>query len=133
MEGVKTYKDFNLAVTLPTGIIGEWWLNLVNAQFGLPIVIGPTAVSAPKYYAYMNAKQAVGLIGGLKGASEYEKLLVDHYPGLAPLYARAPYTATKGMDAQNLAHIVIIGFIVLGNVFFIAERRRRASPGAGSL
>src|SRR5262245_42611934 len=32
VNGVKSYKDLALAVTLPTGIIGEWWANLVNAQ-----------------------------------------------------------------------------------------------------
>lgn len=134
MEGVKSYSDFALGVTLSTGIIGEWWPNLVNAQFHLPIIIGPTAVSAPKFYAYLNAKQAVGLIGGLKGASEYEKLLVDQYPDLAPMYVRpGGYTATKGMGAQNLAHIVIIAFIILGNAFFIVQRRRtRMRSGEGA-
>ena len=134
MQGVTSYKDFGLVVTLPTGIIGEWWANLVNAQFHVPIVIGPTAVSAPKYYAYLNSGNAVGLIGGLKGASEYEWLLVDHYPDMAPFYSKAGvYTATKGMDAQNIAHLTIVAFILIGNFFYILQRRRtRAGLGAGA-
>jgi hypothetical protein len=130
MNGVKSYQDFGLGITLATGIIGEWWANLVNAQFHLPVVIAPTAVSAPKFYAYLNSGNIVGLIGGLKGASEYEKLLVDHYPQFAPLYKKAGvYTATKGMDAQNIAHLTIIAFILMGNAFYIIGRRRQQAAG----
>ena len=130
MQGVKTYGDFALGVTLSTGIIGEYWLNLVNAQFHLPIIIGPTAVSAPKFYAYLNAGQAVGLIGGLKGASEYEKLLIERYPQFEGAYSQAGVlTATKGMDAQNIAHLAIVFFIVVGNVFYLVMKRRRRPGG----
>jgi hypothetical protein len=133
MEGVKSYADFGLAATFATGLIGEWWANLVNAQFHIPVIIGPTAVSAAKYYAYLNSENIVGLIGGLKGASEYEKLLVEHHPEVAPLYAKAGVlTATRGMDAQNIAHLVVVGFILLGNLFFVIERRRKRSGGVGT-
>ena len=132
MQGVTSYRDFGLAVTLATGLIGEWWANLVNAQFHIPVVMGPTAVSAPKYYAYLSSGNAVGLIGGLKGASEYEKLLIDRYPGTAPLYTQVgAYSAMKGMGAQNVAHLAIVGLILLGNVFYLAGRRRRRSRGRG--
>ena len=127
MDGVKTYKDFGLGVTLATGIIGEWWANLVNAQYHLPIVIAPTAVSAPKYYAYLNSKNAVGLIGGLKGASEYEHLLLAKYPQFEDAYKKTGVlTATKGMDAQNIAHLAIVFFILVGNVFYVLMRRQRS-------
>ncbi len=69
-----------LVVSFATGIIGEWWANLINAQFGIPVACGCTAVSAPKYYAFLQSGQMVGLLGGLKGASEYEWLLMDAYP-----------------------------------------------------
>lgn len=131
MQGVKSYKDFGLGVTLATGIIGEWWANLVNAQFHLPVVIAPTAVSAPKYYAYLNSGNIVGLIGGLKGASEYEKLLLEKYPQFEPTYKKPGIlTAMKGMDAQNIAHLAIVGFILVGNVFYVIMRRNRAAGGA---
>jgi len=131
MQDVHSYKDFALGETLATGIIGEWWANLVNAQFHLPIVIGATAVSAPKYYAYLNSGNAVGLLGGLKGASEYEKLLIEKYPQFEPAYKQAGVlTAMKGMDAQNIAHLAIVFFIIVGNVFYIVMRRSRRAGGA---
>ncbi len=126
MKRVRNYDDMRLVVSFATGIIGEWWANLINAQFHVPIAVGCTAVSAPKYYAYLNSGQMIGLLGGLKGASEYEKLLIDHYPDARATYDRAGlYTAIKGMDAQTVIHTVILVFIILGNVAFLAGRGKR--------
>lgn len=119
MQEVHRYDDIDLAVSLSTGVIGEWWINLVNAQFGIDVAVGTTAVSAPKYYAYLEAKQTIGVIGGMKGASEYEELVERAYPELAGLSR----TATMGMDVQSIVHMVIIFFILFGNVVFIATRR----------
>lgn len=126
MQRVRNYDDLRLVMSFATGIIGEWWANLINAQFHVPIAVGCTAVSAPKYYAYLNSGQMIGLLGGLKGASEYEKLLTDQYAGARVTYERAGlYTAMKGMDAQTVIHTVILVFIILGNVAFLAGRGKR--------
>ncbi|MGQ9603863.1 MAG: hypothetical protein ACUVUU_06580 [bacterium] len=126
MQDVLNYRDIDLVVSLSTGVIGEWWANLINAQFGVDVAVGCTAVSAPKYYAYLKAGQMIGLIGGLKGASEYEKLLVDRYDEAAKIYERpanAKRSAMTGMDVQSIVHLIIIAFIVLGNVIYIASAR----------
>jgi hypothetical protein len=125
MKNIKTYRNMKLVVSLATGIIGEWWANLVNAQFGIPVIVGPTAVSAPKYYAYLEAKQMAGLLGGLKGASEYERLVTNKYPALAKTYATPGlYTATKGMDVQSIVHMIMIAFIVFGNIVYFTSRKK---------
>lgn len=124
MEQVTGARDADLAVSIATGIIGEWWANLINAQYALPVAVGCTAVSAPKYYAYLEAGQMLGLIGGLKGASEYERLLKDNYPETRAAYANPLLqTASKGMDAQTIDHLIIIAFIVVGNLAYLASRR----------
>ncbi|MBD3235944.1 MAG: hypothetical protein GF330_04515 [Candidatus Eisenbacteria bacterium] len=119
MQDVRRYDDVELAFSLATNVIGEWWINLVNAQFGVDVAVGTTAVSAPKYYAYLEAKQAIGVVGGMKGASEYEELVERSYPELAGLSR----TATMGMDVQSIVHLIIIFFILFGNVVFLATRR----------
>lgn len=130
-DSVFSYDDVEIVCSFATGIIGEWWANLVNAQFGTPVAVGCTAVSAPKYYAYYNAGQMLGLLGGLKGASEYERLLTrtygDQEPRIASVYADPMvYTASKAMDVQTIDHTIIIIFIVLGNIaFFISTRREK--------
>lgn len=116
---IRAYRDMKLAVSLATSVLGEWWINLVNAQFGIPVAIGTTAVSAPRYYAYMEAKQAIGVLGGMKGASEYEELVERAYPELKGLSR----TATMGMDVQSVVHLVIIFFILFGNLMFLLTRR----------
>lgn len=125
MRGFKNLKDAKLAVSIATGIIGEYWANLVNAQFQVPVAVGCTAVSAPKYYAYLEAKQMIGLMGGLKAASEYERMVREQYPPIRAIYENPVLaSATKGMDVQTIDHLVIIAFIVLGNVTFFLLRRR---------
>jgi len=54
------------------------------------------------------------MLSGLRGAAEYEKLI------------NAPGIATKLMDAQSLAHLLIITLIVLGNVAFVVKQRSKA-------
>ncbi|MBP6874533.1 MAG: hypothetical protein KBD56_00525 [Candidatus Eisenbacteria bacterium] len=120
-RGIRNFADCKLAVTLCTSIIGQHWVNLVNAQFRIPLALGATAVSAPKYYAYVEAGQAIGVIGGMKGASEYEELLAKADPDLGGLTR----TATVGMDVQSIVHLIVIALIVLGNVAFLASRRGR--------
>ena len=123
MKGIHDIHHVALVFTVATGIIGEYWITQVHAQFGTPIIIGPTAVSAPKYYAYLNAGQLEGMLGGMKGAAEYEKLLMAKYPSLNRYYHETKYfTATKGMDGQTVLHTVILMFIFLGNVAFLVTR-----------
>jgi hypothetical protein len=123
MKGIHDIHHVALVFTVATGVIGEYWITQVHAQFGTPIIIGPTAVSAPKYYAYLNAGQLEGMLGGMKGAAEYEKLLMAKYPSLNRYYHETKYfTATKGMDGQTVLHTVILMFIFLGNVAFLVTR-----------
>lgn len=127
MRGLKTIQDVKLVFTAATGLIGEYWITQVHAQAGTPVIIGPTAVSAPKYYAFLNSGQLVGMLGGMKGAAEYEKLLAAKHPELATYYrGTKDFTATKGMDAQTVLHSIILVFIILGNVAFLRSRRKGA-------
>jgi hypothetical protein len=78
----------------------------VNTQYGIPVIVGPTAVSAPKFYAYLASHQLTGMLGGMKGAAEYEQLLGRSYPALGDLYRSARFlTATKAMDSQTGIHL----------------------------
>ena len=53
----------------------------------------------------------------MRGAAEYEKLI-----GILG-------TATTGMQAQSIVHILIIALVVLGNVgYFLGRGRRKRGP-----
>jgi hypothetical protein len=120
MREVNSYSDVALAVSLATGILGEYWANLVNPQFGVDVAVGCTAVSAPRYYAYLRSGQMFGLLGGLKAASEYEELLTRSLPEVGS----RSRTARRGMDVQSVVHAIIVVFIVLGNVAYLSSRGR---------
>jgi hypothetical protein len=127
MQKVHNYGDVDLVVSYATGVIGEWWANLINAQFGTPVAVGCTAVSAPKYYAYLDSGQMIGLLGGLKGASEYERLLLNDYPVHQAAYEDPlNFSAMRGMDVQTVIHLIIIAFIIIGNVAYFMSRRAAA-------
>jgi hypothetical protein len=124
MKGIASLRQVQLVFTVATGIIGEWWITQVHPQAGTPIIIGPTAVSAPKYYAFLNSGQLVGMLGGMKGAAEYEKLIRARYPEMARFYTSThDFTATKGMDGQTVMHLIVLLFILLGNSAFLLSRR----------
>ncbi len=123
MHGLSSIRQASVVFTVATGLIGEYWITQVHPQTGVPVIIGPTAVSAPKYYAFLNSGQLVGMLGGMKGAAEYEKLLRARYPALARFYQTThAFTATKGMDGQTVLHTAILILILLGNIAFMNRR-----------
>jgi hypothetical protein len=115
MQNVRDYSSFPLLVNISAGFPGtKEWVQQVNSRFHLPMVSGCTAVSAPEYYPYLQSGQLRGLLGGMAGAAEYEKARGEKG------------SATKGMDAQSLAHIFVAVCIVLGNVVLRARRKETA-------
>jgi hypothetical protein len=114
MRGIENYSQIALIVSISAGYPGtKEWVQQVVSRYHVPMVAGVTAVSAPEYYPYLQTGQLEGLLGGMVGAAEYEVLV--HHPGLA----------TKGMDAQSLAHVFIALMIVLGNLVNLPRRGER--------
>ena len=113
MSGIKNYKDIELVIDLAAGATPEAWIAFAGTTYNQTIAVGCTAVSAAGYYPYLNSGQIIGLIGGMKGAAEYEKLI------------EKSGTATAGMDSQSIAHIAIILLIVIANISYFAIRGRK--------
>lgn len=109
---IKNYEDISLVVSLADGDLPTYWINYAEARYNQKIAIAVTAVMATTYYPYLSSKQITGLVGGLKGAAEYEILI--NKPGMG----------SKGMDAQSVAHVVILLLVVLGNVSYFLGRRK---------
>ena len=119
---VDNYEKIGIVVDLSGGSVPAAWINYAYQRYGCRIGCGTTAVSAVQYYPYLQTGQFVGMLGGLKGAAEYEELLVRN--GI-PTGRR---TATIGMDAQSVVHLLILFLILLGNIgyFYVRRRERRA-------
>lgn len=113
MKDIVNYEQIDLLLTLAHGYAAEYWAQYAGARYGQRIIVGCTAVVAPDLYPYLQAEQIEGLIGGLKGSAEYETLI------------GRPGVGTLGMPAQSLTHIVILLFIIIGNIgYFVLKRRR---------
>jgi len=114
MKDIRSSKDIGLVITFSMGDPGsDQWIFYYHARYRGNLVTAQTAIGAPKYYQYLQTGQLVGLIGGMKGAAEYERLV--KMPGLA----------TVGMDSQSIAHMLIIAFIALGNALYWYEKRKK--------
>ncbi len=113
MDGVHSYEDIDLLFGFEHGAVIDYWVRYAQARFDQRMAFGTTAVMAPDAYPYLQSRQIEGLVGGLKGAAEYETLIGR--PGLG----------TKGMPAQQWAHVLVIGFILLGNIGYFFTRGGR--------
>ena len=120
MNGINILGDFDMIISLSAGDPGiPAWVMMAGDRYNIPIVGGCTAVSAPQFYPYLGTGQMIGLLGGLKGAADYETMVrvgVENPPA---------GTATPGMAAQSVAHLVIMLFIVLGNISYLTSKKRK--------
>lgn len=120
MESINKLGDFDMIISLSAGDPGvPAWVMMAGDRYDIPIGGGCTAVSAPQFYPYLGTGQLIGLLGGLKGAADYETMVrvgVENPP---------PGTATPGMAAQSVAHLVIMLFIILGNISYLANKKRK--------
>ncbi len=110
----KSLREIDLAVTNAGSAACTWWIIYGREKIGLPVAFGVTAVMATDYYIYIQSGQIIGQMGGLRGAAEYEVLLLDND------YTSEPGKAFIGMDVQNIAHLLIIFLVILGNIAFFA-------------
>jgi hypothetical protein len=142
LDAVHTYDDIGLVVSIASTALAEYWILYADTPYHQDVALGVTAVMALDYYPYLDTGQAVGILGGMKGASEYEKLVneLEIDAGIAEArrgalpeetlsrLERRFREASIGMDSQSIVHAVIILFILLGNAAYFT-RKRRGRPG----
>ncbi|MCH2694282.1 MAG: hypothetical protein MK025_06145 [Acidobacteriia bacterium] len=123
MQDVRKLEDMDLILNVSAGSPGlKEWIQFGSDRAVTPIGGGVTAVMAPLLYPYY-PKQLSGLLGGLKAAAEYESLLITTYP---KTYSKDPqvFAGIRRMGPQTLAHLVIIFFIVIGNIAYFVTKRK---------
>jgi len=123
MRGIQNVQDFDLVVNVSAGYPGtKEWVQYAATPYAIPLVAGCTGVQAPLLYPYI-PEQLPGLLGAIKGAAEYEKLVVDRYDMADdPKYLEG----LRRMGPQLVAHLLMILLIVAGNVVYFAQRRQGA-------
>jgi hypothetical protein len=117
LKGVKTAKDIKLLIDVAPSGAYESYIKFVQGPYSLDMGLACTSVMGPEAYNRLDAGQIKGLVVGLLGSVEYEALI------------KKPDSATRASNSSSAAHILIITFIILGNVAMVLERRQRARTG----
>jgi hypothetical protein len=114
MAGVQNYDQIPAVLTLAASAVGEAWAVYAGSRYGATVLAGLTAVYAADVQPFYQSGQIKGLLGGMKGAAEYERRI------------GRTGDATAGMRSQKVVHYGIILLMVLGNITFFLKRRRTA-------
>jgi hypothetical protein len=117
MRGIKNFNNVKGVIDLTAGNTADFWITYGNGRYNFPLAIGITGVMAADYYQYLQSGQIFGIIPGVKGAAEYERLI------------DMPGQGMQQVSYQVVAHAVIILFIVISNVAYFATRKQKSTTG----
>ena len=123
VAGIKNLGAFKLVASISAGYPGaKEWVQYGNGAMpdAFSIVGGSTGVQVSQLLPYY-PKQMEGMLVAVKGAAEYEMLVEAKYP------VDKPELIGQGrvrMGPQLVAHLLMIGLIVLGNLSMLASRSR---------
>jgi hypothetical protein len=122
---VKNIQEMQLILNVSAGYPGlKEWVQYAATPYKIPTAGGTTGVQSPQLYPYYPG-QLLGLLPAIKGAAEYEVALGNEYPQYATSGAKQ---GLRRMSPQLVAHALMVILIILGNVVYIAQRRRGVRP-----
>jgi hypothetical protein len=124
LQDVENLQQMDLIINVSAGYPGtKEWVQYAVTPYpnDIRLVAGVTGVQAPLFYPYY-PEQLRGMLGAIKGAAEYEALVVAKYGGddPDPKYLEG----IRRMGPQLVAHLLMIGLIVAGNVVYFMGRSR---------
>ena len=120
MDNVKRIQDVYLVVCVGYEPAIEW-ISFIHGQYGTPVVFSCMSIVVPVDAIYYESHQLAGILGGTRGAAEYERLVRLRYP----LPDDKPGEGMTLMTPQSFVHMLIIAFIVIGNIGYLSTVRRR--------
>ena len=112
MESVQNYEQIPAVFTIAASAVGEFWAVYPGMRYGITVLAGLTAVYTADIQPFYQSGQIKGILGGLKGAAEYESRIGKPGDGMA------------GMRSQKVVHYMIIAFIILGNFAYFQSKGR---------
>lgn len=126
-KDVENVQEMDLIVNVSGSYPGtKEWVQYAVTPYSdkIRMVAGCTGVQAPLLYPYV-PEQLPGLLGAIKGAAEYEAIVVDTFFVQRGITPDPKYLEGKRrMGPQLVAHLLMIGLIIAGNWVYFAERRR---------
>lgn len=116
LAGVDNFDSVTAVVTIADGSYPAHWVAYGKVRYGVSIYAAVAASMMTTFDPfYYSSHDIAGLIGGLRGAAEYEALL--NYRGMG----------SRSIPALAGAHIYLALVIITGNVLGWRQRRRRGA------
>ena len=131
MDGVNKVTDFDFVFDLSAGVPGNAeWVQFACDEHNVPLSSGCTSIMVTDAIPYVESGQIRGILAGMPGAAEYEQMVFKYLSDLRDskiLNENAsivPGKATSRMSAQSVAHLLMVIFIIFGNISYYLVRRR---------
>ena len=112
MKNITNYDQIDLLIDLASSSTTEEWITYANVQYDLQIAAGVTGVIISQMYPYLQTRQLIGLISGILGAAEYERLI------------DAPAKGILWINIESFVHLLIVILVIIGNIIFFNQRQR---------
>jgi len=125
-QDVQNIQNMDLVINVSAGYPGtKEWVQYAATPYPeeITIVGGCTGVQAPLLYPYI-PEQLPGLLGAIKGAAEYEALVLKKYVPKDETPAGKYLEGIRRMGPQLIAHVLMIVLIVVGNALYFVGRAK---------
>lgn len=110
LKDIINYDNVAAVISIADGSFTTHWMEY-GGNYNINVVGAVTAAMVTTYDPYLASGQMKAMIGGLRGAAEYEKLIKIDGGG------------ARGMLAQSAAHIYVVLLIIIGNIAYFRSRK----------
>ena len=131
MDSVYNVTDFDFVFDLSAGVPGNAeWVQFACDENNVPLSSGCTSIMVTDAIPYVESGQIRGILAGMPGAAEYEQMVFKYLSNekdnkfLNKDISIIPGKATSRMSAQSIAHLLMVIFIIFGNISYYIIRRR---------
>ena len=132
MEDIYNVTDFDFVFDFSAGVPGNAeWVQYACDPKNVPLSSGCTSIMVTDAIPYVESGQLKGILAGMPGAAEYEKMVYDFM--VYEQKNNSSYINPKGdivkgkayarMSAQSVAHLLMVIFIIIGNIAYYYSRK----------
>jgi len=124
MQDVVNVENFDFVFSLSAGFPGSTeWVQYACDPKNIPLSTGVTSIQVTDILPYVENGQIRGILAGMPGAAEYESLVEVELKEME--LSIKPGKASSMMAAQSIAHVIIVLFIIFGNITYYITRKNK--------